>query len=106
MTRMRKTLCALAAVTVMLSLFGCGGKRYKVSCPEYYENVKASYKAGETVKVYDPYLMTDVSVYYYVDGESVNTVYDEQKGMCITFEMPDHDVKITTEVVNSMVHEP
>ena len=107
-----KTVVKIAALLIggvlMLALFGCGAKKYKVEydCKDSYKGAKDEYRAGETVTVYFDMIATDTDYSFYLDGERINPGYDEGKGFVITFTMPEHDVKLSCESRNSMVYVP
>ena len=86
---------------VVLSVFGCDSKSYKVKA-EGFENVKNSYKPGEKVKINFPYIATDTDYYFYVDGAKYNAKYENDKGYVIEFVMPEHDVEVRVDSKNSM----
>lgn len=98
-------LIALAAVAVVLIFTGCSSENYKVDyagAKELYKGAKDSYKAGATVTLYFDLIATDTDYSFYLDGERLNTGYDEKKGIVITFVMPSHDVTLECNTVNSM----
>lgn len=80
-------------------------EKYTVICIDsLFENVKKSYRPGETVKIYFPYVATDTDYFFYLDGERIgNYSYSDKKGFVITFTMPAHDVELTCDSRNSMV---
>ncbi len=86
-------------------LFGCSAKRYRVEydgSKELYKGAKDSYRAGKKVTLYFPYVATDTDYHFDLDGERLNVSYDDKKGFILSFTMPDHDVKLRLETVNSM----
>jgi len=94
---------------MMLSLFGCGGAKFKVDYngqKDSYTGAKDYYRSGEKVTVYYGFIATDTDYSFYLDGERINTGYDEKKGFVISFTMPDHDVTLVCESRNSMVYVP
>ena len=93
-----------------LLFVACGAEQpekasYQVIYDEgFFENVKDSYHAGETVTVYFPCIATDTDYTFYLNGERFsNYTYDDQKGYVFTFTMPAQDVTLTWESKNSMV---
>ena len=103
----------LISVTLLLSvliLTGCtssSGEKYHVDyCgqKDLYTGAKDYYKAGQQVTVYYDYraIGTDTDYYFYLDGERINYTYEDRKGFEITFTMPDHDVTLKKDSVNSM----
>lgn len=100
-------LVALGVLTMFL--FGCGSAKYKVDYlgeKNNYVGAKDSYRAGETVTLYYDFIATDTSYSFYLDDESINYQYSEEKGFEITFVMPSHDVKLSCVAVNDMIYEP
>jgi len=98
-------LC-LTGVCLMGWLFGCTAPTYKVDWDgdkEDYEGAKDRYRAGETVTVYYGLIATDTDYAFYLDGERINTGYEEGKGFVISFTMPAHDVTVSMNSKNSMV---
>lgn len=85
-------------LTVSMFMFsGCTGTWYKVDyCGEKdcYSNAKDSYMAGTKVVLYYEAMATDTEYSFYLDGESINFDYDNDKGCIISFTMPEHDVKL------------
>ena len=71
-----------------------------------YENAKESYRAGETVKLYFPFIATDTDYSFLLDGEGINYLYEDKYGFVITFQMPDHDVTLEMQSRNSMMYNP
>ena len=99
----------IAGGMIMLGLFGCGTKKYNVDycgMKDCFEGAKDSYKAGEEVVVYYGLIATDTDYSFYLDGERINTGYSEGHGFEIKFTMPEHDVELRCESVNSMVYVP
>ena len=100
----------LTVLGIVLCLPGCSKTtRYKVDLGDSsfcYEGVKSSYRAGEEVTLYFTLIATDTNYSFYLDGEPINYDYDDRKGFVIRFTMPDHDVKLEYQTVNSMVYVP
>ncbi len=109
----KKEMMAAAAAIVLIMLVafclsGCAGKQYKVDyCgAEFcYEGAKEAYRAGEDVTLYYTLIATDTDYSFFLDGEPIDFDYDDSKGYIIRFTMPDHDVKLECEAVNSMEYE-
>ncbi len=102
-------IALLAGGVLMLGLFGCGAKTYGVDYDgekDFYTGAKDRYKAGEEVTLYYYMIATDTDYSFWLDGERINTGYEEDKGFVITFTMPEHDVKLVCESRNSMVYVP
>ena len=95
-------LCLVPAV-----LTGClGGKKYKIDyggAKDLYANAKDSYRAGTAVTLYFELIATDTDYSFCLDGESIPFTYDDQKGFVISFTMPEHDVTLLCNTVNSML---
>ncbi|MBR5452767.1 MAG: hypothetical protein IKV54_01680 [Clostridia bacterium] len=90
---------------MMLFLFGCSAKKYKVDYEDgkfMFNGAKDHYRAGKKVVLYFDCIATDTNYKFYLDEELLNVSYDSKKGFVITFTMPDHDVKLRTEITNSM----
>ena len=99
----------LAGGMIMLGLFGCEAKKYKVDYDgdrEFYEGAKDEYAAGEKVVLYYDLIATDTDYAFYLDDERINFGYSEDRGFIIEFTMPEHDVKLRCETRNSMEYIP
>ena len=113
---MKRIAFCLAVLTCICLLFGCGAPekaeqevKYKVDyCGQKmcYQGAEDSYPAGEQVKVYYNLVATDTDYTFLLDGEEINATYTDEKGFCISFEMPDHDVQLECQKKNSMVYQP
>ena len=110
----RKTVTGLLLLMIagvmMMGLFGCGKAKYRVNFEsewdkECFSGVKDSYAGGERVKLVfgREFIGTDTDYEFYVDDERVSANYSESKGFIINFTMPDHDVTVKVNSVNSMV---
>ena len=71
----------------------------------FYDGAKDRYRAGEEVVFYFSFIATDTSYRFLLDGEELNTGWDDGKGIKISFIMPDHDVVFRCESRNLMVDE-
>ena len=91
-------------VLAIMSMLGCGAKKYVVNAYGGYELDKKSYAAGEEVKAYFKYIATDTDYTFYCENEDVKikTEYDNAIGYVITFTMPDHDVTLGVKSRNTM----
>ena len=71
---------------------------------ECYIGAKDSYSPGKEVKMYydERMISTDTNYSFYLDDEKLSASYKEGKGFLIKFTMPDHDVKLEVDTVNSM----
>lgn len=101
-------IVVILLVSTLVFLTSCKAERYKVICTEgLFINVKGSYKAGQTVRVYFPMVATDTDYTFYLDGERIiPTNYSDMRGYCFEFTMPTHDVELTVESKNSMEYHP
>ncbi len=91
---------------LMLGLFGCSAKKYRVDYggdKDFFKGAKDEYRAGEKVTVYYDLIATDTDYTFLLDGKQINPDYSENKGYIITFKMPDHDVKLKVNSRNSML---
>ncbi len=89
-------------------MFGTA-KKYKVDYngdKQWFIGAKEAYKAGEKVTLYFDMIATDTNYYFYIDGEEINPRYESGKGYKILFTMPEHDVSVRVEAVNSMIYIP
>lgn len=66
-----------------------------------YENAKSFYKAGELVVLRYSLIATDTDYSFTLDGESVDYSY-KNGAFEISFNMPDHNVKLELHSVNTM----
>lgn len=99
-------VAAVLLLTVLFGLAGCGAPKYRVDydgCEGFYTNAKDSYRAGKEVELVYDLIASDTDYAFYLDGEPVDWTYDPDRGFVITFIMPDHDVKLTFTMVNSML---
>ena len=96
----RIILVLLILITIMSVISACSSPRYTV----YYLGETSSHRVGKEVTLYFDLIATDTDYSFYVDGERINPLYDEKKGYIIEFTMPDHDVHVDIESVNSMVY--
>ena len=104
------TLTLLLLAGMVLALTACsGGNRYQVDYggqKDCYSNAKDSYRAGTTVTLYFELVATDTNYSFLLDGESIPFHYDDTKGFVIEFTMPEHDVTLECNSVNSMAAMP
>jgi len=99
----------LAGGILMFGLSGCFSPKYNVDYggnQDAFSNAKASYREGEKVVLYYPFITTDTDYTFYVDGKAVNPDYREDKGYILSFTMPAHDVSVRVEMRNSMEYIP
>ena len=89
----------------MFSLFGCRAEKYRVDYggnKASFRGAKDAYAAGADVTLYFPDIATDTDYSFFLDGEPLNTDYEARKGFVLRFTMPEHDVTLTVQSVNSM----
>lgn len=94
---------------VLIFMSGCDNTNYSVDycgTKNSFENAKDVYAAGEKVTLYFPFIATDTDYHFYVEGADFNTDYDDAKGYIISFVMPENDVKVWFDSVNSMEYIP
>ena len=104
----KRTALVLIAGIMVISMFGCA-KKYNVDYDgekDLWDGAEDSYRAGSTVKIYYTLIVMDADLSFQIDGEDVSAHWKEGKGYELKFVMPDHDVKITTTVENSMTYVP
>lgn len=116
-----KKILSLILLSVVLVLSGCGksvseqpepviedqqddSAEYQLVLDYGFESKKTSYVEGDNVKVYFSIIATDTDYTFYTDSDDVELKqdYDDKKGYVITFIMPDHDVALHVDSVNSM----
>ena len=106
---MKKLLLLCLCACLLRALCACGGPQYKIDyCgrKNSYTGAKDSYRPGQTVVLYYEMIATDTDYSFYLDGKPLRYTYDEQNGFRIEFTMPEHDVKLECESVNSMIYVP
>ena len=92
--------------TMLMVLFGCGKKSYNVDYhgqKDMFSRAKNSYKEGDTVELSYGLVATDTDYSFFVDGQAVNTNWDEKKGYIIKFTMPEYDIEVYCTQRNSMI---
>jgi hypothetical protein len=67
-----------------------------------FTSERTEYRTGEAVKVLFPYIATDTSYSFYVDGKDADISYEDGI-FVIRFIMPDHDVEVSYTSRNTMV---
>ena len=72
---------------------------------EDFSEPRDTYRAGEKVVLYYIAVATDTSYTFLLDGENLNPSYSHERGYCIEFVMPDHDVKLQCMSRNTMLLE-
>lgn len=98
---MKKVILSAVAILLVIAAImmsaGCSTEKYSVDyCgqKEWYSNAKDSYRAGKKVTLYFTDWATEMTYSFYLDGEYIPHGFDYQKGMIVSFTMPDHDVKL------------
>ena len=101
-------LTILMGGILMISLFGCGETKYKLTFGNSgFTSDKTKYAAGETVTVCYDMIASDTDYTFFSnDVEFDSETYDNSRGYVITFTMPDHDVKVDLTTRNSMEYDP
>ena len=100
---MKKFIAVLCAFLML----GCTGEKYHVDyhgAKQLFKGAKDSYTAGKKVTMYYDMIATDTDYTFYLDEEVLDADYGN-KGYIISFVMPDHDISITYDAVNSMTAE-
>ena len=97
-------LATIAIGSISLTTMGCLAKEYKVDyCGQKaaFEGAKDSYAAGTDVKLKYGMIASDTDYYFFVDGKRAKVDY--QNGFfIISFQMPEHDIKVYYHKVNTM----
>ena len=101
-----RILKILVMTGVILMMFSCSPKKYRVSFESPgFKTAKTMYAPGDAVEV--SYMVaTDTSYNFYSDDVDFDQDYDWQRGVILRFTMPEHDVKIGVSSRNSMIAEP
>lgn len=102
---LKKKIIALS-ILLLLLLSACGGKKYKVDYQgqkQFFSGAKDSYPAGAKVKLVFDLIATDTDYTFYVDGKPFNADW-KNEGYVLEFEMPDHDIEVYYDSVNSMTY--
>ena len=106
---LKKTICLLMGVMIVMSLFGCGKPKYKLILDGYgLRSSKTSYAEGEQVTFTFDMIATDTDYRFFADTDDVKLKqeFDGNHGYKFTFTMPAHDVKISMSSKNSMEIDP
>lgn len=111
---MKKTMKILVIIAVAVvgagTLFGSmltsGGEKYKMEydSKDLYRGAKDSYKAGQTVTLRFPYVATDTSYGFYLNGVPIDKTYSDMGGYKLTFVMPPYDAKLECVTRNDMAY--
>ena len=84
-------------------------KKYRVNYNDdiqWFTDAKEAYNAGEEVTFYFNMVATDTNYYFYLDEEQIYPSYETDKGYKISFTMPEHDVSVRVDAINSMRYMP
>ncbi len=90
------------------ALNSCGGEKYKMEYDSkgLYRGAKDSYKAGQKVTLRFPYVATDTSYRFYLNGKAIDATYSDFGGYKLEFVMPPYDAKLECVTRNDMVYTP
>ena len=113
MKKTMKIIVIIAAVAVgVAALFGAlsssGNEKYKMEydSKDLYRGAKDSYKAGQKVTLRFPYVATDTSYSFYLNGKAIDNTYSDLGGYKLEFVMPPYDAKLECVTKNDMVYTP
>ncbi len=100
----RVMIWILMGGAMIFNLFGCGKVKYKVTADSGYELEKTKYAFGDRVTAVYGMVATDTDYSFYADSPDVtlDRSYEEGKGYVVSFTMPEHDVKLLVNSVESM----
>ena len=59
--------------------------------------------AGDSMLLYFRFVATDTNYRFYINGQTINPSYDNEKGYIINFIMPDSAVTLHYTAVNTMM---
>lgn len=110
-----KSILAIAAVlavvftggsTLFLKNKGGSAEKYSIEydSKDLYRGAKDSYKAGQTVTLGFPYVATDTSYSFYLNGVPIDKTYSDIGGYKLTFVMPPYDAKLECVTRNDMMY--
>ena len=71
-----------------------------------YSGAKDSYKAGQKVTLRFPYVATDTSYSFYLNGKAIDKTYSDLGGYKLEFVMPPYDAKLECVTRNDMMYIP
>ncbi len=88
--------------------FGASGDaNWGFKDPRTGEPPVSLYAPGELVVFSFEMWATDVSYTFYLDDKEIQATYfNDESGFCYQFIMPDHDVRFTWTMRNTMVYDP
>lgn len=98
----------IIGVVLAMGLFGCGKQKFQVNFDSSgFESKKTSYAPGDEVTVYYNMIATDTDYSFSIDYDvELKMEFDGQHGYVFTFIMPEHDVTMHVDSVNSMEYDP
>ena len=101
-------LAVVAVCIVLLKSRGGSGDRYSIEYDSkaLYHGAKDSYKAGQNVTLRFPYVATDTSYGFYLNGLSIDSTYSDKGGFILSFVMPPYDAKLECVTRNDMAYIP
>lgn len=88
------------------ALNSCGGERYRLDTAGRFSGARSSYRAGQKVTVRFPFVATDTSYSFYLNGKSIDATYSDIGGYKLEFIMPPYDAKLECVMRNDMVYTP
>lgn len=111
---MKSVLIIAAVLTVVaggvaaLKNHGGSGDRYSIEydSKNLYTGAKNSYKAGQKVTLHFPFVATDTSYGFYLNGMPIDATYSDMGGYKLSFVMPPYDAKLECVTRNDMVYVP
>ena len=114
---MKKTMKIIVIITAVAvgvaALFGAlsssGNEKYKMEYgnKDLYRGAKDSYTAGQKVTLRFPYVATDTSYSFYLNGKAIDkTYYSDLGGYKLEFVMPPYDAKLECVTKNDMMYTP
>ena len=113
MKKTMKIIVIIAAVAVgVAALLGAlsssGNEKYRIEydSKDMYNGAKDSYTAGQKVTLYFPYVATDTSYSFYLNGKAIDKTYSDFSGYKLEFVMPPYDAKLECVTRNDMMYNP
>ena len=113
MKKAMKIIVIIATVAVGFAvLFGIlsfsGGEKYRMEydSKSLYSGAKDGYKAGRKVTLRFPYVATDTSYSFYLNGKAIDATYSDFGGYKLEFVMPPYDARLECVTRNDMMYYP
>ena len=99
---------AVGVATLIGTLSSSDGEKYKMEYDSkgLYRGAKDSYKAGQKVTLRFPYVATDTSYSFYLNGKAIDKTYSDLGGYKLEFVMPPYDAKLECVTRNDMGYTP